>query len=145
MSLVELQSQVKPITLIDMPVLKAKAEQNDIDKTKIFFERAFQQKIIPVLIRYIEQDGSLDKVGHYFYCANAFDDTRVSNTKEIPKYTKELFQAWTEYSGERTRVVFPDYDVLSYLNVVPRSSCWGFPVYRLAIILTRKDPGSKTT
>ena len=145
MSLQELQSQVKPLTLPDMLMLKAKAEQDAVDKTKIFFERVFQQRVLPVLIKYIGQTGSLDMDGHYFYCAGTFDNTRVPNIKENPKYSKELFQAWTEYIGDRMRVVFPDYNVLSELEVVPWSSCWGLSAYRVGVVLTRKDTTYKAT
>ncbi len=137
MSLVELQNLVKPLTLPDMLALEAKGHQDAVDKTKIFYERVFQQRIMTLLTRLIERRGSDTVFGCDINCAYAFHNTRVPDTKENPKYTKEICQGFVTYVGERLKTVFPDYDVKTELKVEP-----GFftSKYTLEAVLIRKEP-----
>jgi hypothetical protein len=139
MSLKELQDIVKPLTLPDILALEAKGVQERIDRIKILYERVFQQRVLPLLIRLISDIGPSSFFGCDINCAYSFDNTRVPNAKENPKYTRELFQDFVEYIRERLKTVFPDYDVTTNLTREP-SICWGPSVYKLEAVLRRKDP-----
>ena len=141
MSLQELQNTVKPLTLPDMVALRAKAEQDVVDKTKILYERTFQQRVLPRLTRSIELNGVMPTFGCNIDCIEAFGWTRVPNLSDIPKLTQELFQGFTEYVGGRLKTVFPDYNISSELKVEP-SLFWRKNT--LQIVLTRKDPALPT-
>jgi hypothetical protein len=90
-----------------------------------------------LLTRLIERRGADTVFGCDINCAYAFDNTRVPDTKEIPKYAKELFQGFVDYVGDRLKKVFPDYDVNTKLKIEP-----GFFTnkYTLEAVLTRKEP-----
>jgi hypothetical protein len=143
MSLQELQSQVKPLTLPDMLMLKAKAEQDAVDKTKILYEQVFQQRIIPLLTHLIKRRGVDTVFGFDINCAYSFGKTQFLNS-ENPKYTKELFQGFTDYVGERVKTVFPDYNAKLELKIERVFNCWGVYVYKLETVLIRKDTTYKT-
>ena len=137
MSLAELQNLVKPLTLPDMLALEVKGHQDMVDKTKIWYERVFQQRVMTLLTRLIERRGADTVFGCDINCAYAFDNTRVPNTKENPKYTKEICQGFVTYVGERLKTVFPDYNVKTDLRIET-----GFFTnkYTLEAVLTRKEP-----
>ncbi len=136
----ELQAQVKPLTLPEMTAVRARAEQDAADATKIFYERVFQQQILPRLTREIGEKGVLPAFGFYVGIWDAIDRTRVPNTKENPKHTKETYQGLTDYVRERLKTLIPDYTVAVELEI---KACWSpfWPSSFIAIALGRKEPG----
>ena len=137
MSLQDLQNQVKPITLPDMLALQAKAQQDAADKEKIVFEMVFQQRVLPLLTSVIAKRGVIPMFGCELECLYSFYNTRGIKESDFSHNSRELFQNWARYVGERLKAVFPDYDVSSELRI--RRACLML-ISILEIVLTRKDP-----
>lgn len=121
-----------------MLMLKAKAEQDVLDKTRIFYELVFQQELMYVMRRLIEMKGSANKFNCEINCEHSFNITKRPNYERVPEYTKEIFQDFVNYCRDRMETIFPDYDVKTELYI--GRSIMGRKYHSLWVHMERKVP-----